>query len=173
MTNEDSMDLKHSDTLDSVGDTYLPNSKSTDLIKPSKLDNQQPSGEREKKSFEWKLWNEEGENCLSLRPLRRLGKRHSRDASFESFGKLLFKVFAELSNCNETIRGRWVGFVSCQVLGNWNLETSGTAWRSHFLSLEEFELFPWVNTENPKIPPHTNALGGDILKENSPNCFGI
>lgn len=40
------MDLKHSDTLESVGDAYIPNSKSTDLIKPSKLDNQQPSGER-------------------------------------------------------------------------------------------------------------------------------
>lgn len=42
------MDLKHSDTLDSVGDAYIPNSKSSDLIKPSKsgnLDNQQTSGE--------------------------------------------------------------------------------------------------------------------------------
>lgn len=41
----ESMDLKHSDTLDSVVDEYIPNSKSTDLIKPTKLDNQQPSGE--------------------------------------------------------------------------------------------------------------------------------
>lgn len=39
------MDLKHSDTLDSVADGYLPNSKSTDLIKPSKSENQPPSGE--------------------------------------------------------------------------------------------------------------------------------
>lgn len=42
---QDSMDLKHSDTLDSVADSYLPNSKSTDLIKPSKSENQPPSGE--------------------------------------------------------------------------------------------------------------------------------
>lgn len=45
MPGEESMDLKHSDTLDSVVDAYIPNSKSTDLIKPTKLDNQQPSGE--------------------------------------------------------------------------------------------------------------------------------
>lgn len=46
---EESMDLKHSDTLDSVnGSSYIPNSKSTDLIKPSKsgnLDNQPAAGE--------------------------------------------------------------------------------------------------------------------------------
>ena len=47
MQGGDSMDLKHSDTLDSVADSYLPNSKSTDLIKPSKSDNQQPSGKRD------------------------------------------------------------------------------------------------------------------------------
>lgn len=44
---EEEMDLKHSETLESVGDAYIPNSKSTDLIKPSKSDSQQPPGERE------------------------------------------------------------------------------------------------------------------------------
>jgi len=47
-TAEESMDLKHSETVESMGDvSYIPNSKSTDLIKPSKsgnLDNQQPAG---------------------------------------------------------------------------------------------------------------------------------
>ena len=43
MQDTESMDLKHSD---STADGYIPNSKSTDLMqKPSKLDNQQPSGE--------------------------------------------------------------------------------------------------------------------------------
>lgn len=43
MQDTGSMDLKHSD---STADGYIPNSKSTDLMqKPSKLDNQQPSGE--------------------------------------------------------------------------------------------------------------------------------
>lgn len=46
MQETESMDLKHSETLDSVVDAYIPNSKSTDLIKPTKLDNHQPSGER-------------------------------------------------------------------------------------------------------------------------------
>lgn len=60
MQETESMDLKHSDTLDSVGDAYIPNSKSTDLIKPSKsgnLDNQQPPGERgrRKKSLDWMI----------------------------------------------------------------------------------------------------------------------
>lgn len=45
MQGTESMDLKHSDTLDSVADNYIPNSKSTDLIKPTKLNSQQPSGE--------------------------------------------------------------------------------------------------------------------------------
>lgn len=45
MQKAESMDLKHSETLDSVADGYIPNSKSTDLIKPSKLDHQPPSGE--------------------------------------------------------------------------------------------------------------------------------
>lgn len=47
MTESESMDLKHSDSVNG-DDAYIPNSKSTDLIKPSKLedlDNQQPSGE--------------------------------------------------------------------------------------------------------------------------------
>lgn len=39
MQEAESMDLKHSDTLDSVGDSFIPNSKSTDLIKPSKSGN--------------------------------------------------------------------------------------------------------------------------------------
>jgi hypothetical protein len=50
MQETESMDLKHSDTLDSVGDAYIPNSKSTDLIKPSKsgnLDNQTAPGEND------------------------------------------------------------------------------------------------------------------------------
>ena len=41
------MDLTHSDTADSLGGEYLPNSKSTDLAikpSPSSLDNQQTSG---------------------------------------------------------------------------------------------------------------------------------
>lgn len=43
MQDTESMDLKHSD---STTDGYIPYSKSTDLMqKPSKLDNQQPSGE--------------------------------------------------------------------------------------------------------------------------------
>lgn len=46
------MDLKHTE---SVGDSFIPNSKSTDLIKPSKsgnLDNQQPSGKRKRNKKE-------------------------------------------------------------------------------------------------------------------------
>lgn len=49
MQSEESMDLKQSNGVNGDDDTYIPNSKSTDLIKPSKsgnLDNQQPSGER-------------------------------------------------------------------------------------------------------------------------------
>lgn len=45
----ESLDLMHSNTLDSVnGSSYIPNSKSTDLIKPSQsgnLDNQPAAGE--------------------------------------------------------------------------------------------------------------------------------
>lgn len=44
------MDLKHSVTAESVAGSYIPNSKSTDLIKPSKsgnLDNKPPPGEEE------------------------------------------------------------------------------------------------------------------------------
>lgn len=65
---QDSMDLKHSDTLDSVADAYLPNSKSTDLIKPSKSENQPPSGElqEEIKSFRC-LMRKNDENDLRRR----------------------------------------------------------------------------------------------------------
>jgi hypothetical protein len=48
MQNEETMDLKQNNGVNG-DDSYIPNSKSTDLIKPSKsgnLDNQQPSGER-------------------------------------------------------------------------------------------------------------------------------
>lgn len=54
MQETESMDLKHSDTLDSVGDSYIPNSKSTDLIKPSKSgnkDNQPTPGESAGRNF--------------------------------------------------------------------------------------------------------------------------
>lgn len=47
MQDEETMDLKQSNGVNE-DDTYIPNSKSTDLIKPSKsgnLDNQKPSGE--------------------------------------------------------------------------------------------------------------------------------
>lgn len=47
MQDEETMDLKHNNGVNG-DDSYIPNSKSTDLIKPSKsgnLDNQQPSGE--------------------------------------------------------------------------------------------------------------------------------
>lgn len=59
MQETESMDLKHSDTLDSVGDSYIPNSKSTDLIKPSKsgnLDSQQTPGEDREKKFYCSKW---------------------------------------------------------------------------------------------------------------------
>lgn len=47
MQETESMDLKHSDTLDSVAEAYIPNSKSTDLIKPSKSGNlEQKPGEQ-------------------------------------------------------------------------------------------------------------------------------
>lgn len=45
MQGEESMDLKQNNNGVNGDDSYIPNSKSTDLIKPSKsenLDNQQP-----------------------------------------------------------------------------------------------------------------------------------
>lgn len=48
MQDEETMDLKHNNGVNGTDDdTYIPNSKSTDLIKSKSgnLDNQQPSGE--------------------------------------------------------------------------------------------------------------------------------
>lgn len=57
MQETESMDLKHSDSVNG-NDSYIPNSKSTDLIKPSKsgnLDNQPSSGECCKTFFFYSL----------------------------------------------------------------------------------------------------------------------
>lgn len=63
MQGTESMDLKHSETLDSVADNYIPNSKSTDLIKPTKLNSQQPSGENFLSDYQ---------RCGSFPPLQNL-----------------------------------------------------------------------------------------------------
>lgn len=97
MQKAESMDLKHSDTLDSVADGYIPNSKSTDLIKPSKLD-QPPSGENAKsftgnassfKNFPKQLSKEMGKNIfLSVREIYVLA-----DFTREMFREKLPKLF--------------------------------------------------------------------------------
>lgn len=79
MQKAESMDLKHSDTLDSVADGYIPNSKSTDLIKPSKLD-QPPSGENAK-SFTG--------NASSFKTFRNSFQRKWEKISFYPFVKFM------------------------------------------------------------------------------------